>query len=168
MTFSSAQRCGIAALGWLLTSTPALAEGALGEFHSAPRAVAFSARPSVNSVQSNALTNSVTALPFSVAEETRPDGSRIRRYLANNGQVFAVGWRTLYKPDLSSLLGASFPDYEKEASSAAKRGGIQRQFQMGSADLVLHSTGHLHVFSGLAYKPSLLPPGVTAQALGWS
>jgi hypothetical protein len=170
MTFNSALRCGSVALGWIVVGTAAHAAGALGEFHNTARPVVFSARPSTGTPYSTTLSSGTaalsTALPYSVAEEVRPDGSRIRRYLTPNGQVFAIGWKTLYKPNLASLLGASFPDFERAASNAAQRGGIQRQFRMGESDLVLQSTGHLHVFSGLAYKPSLLPAGVTGQTLG--
>ena len=168
MTFNSALRCGIAALGWVAVGTAAQAGGALGEFHSAPRPVVFAARSAASMDPSTAsIANSApVVMPYSVAEEVRPDGSRIRRYLTPNGQVFAVSWKTLYKPNLTTLLGTSFPDYEKAAGTAAQRGGIQRQFRMDANDLVLQSAGHLHVFSGLAYKPSLLPAGVTGQTLG--
>ena len=168
MTFNSTLRCGIAALGWVAVGTAAQAAGALGEFHSAPRPVVFSARSaaSMDPGTASIAETAPTALPYSVAEEVRTDGSRIRRYLAPNGQVFAIGWKTLYKPNLTSLLGTSFPDYARAAGTAAQRGGIQRQFRMDANDLVVQSSGHLHVFSGLAYKPSLLPAGVTAQTLG--
>lgn len=118
------------------------------------------ASPSINSA--------ATLQSYSLAEEVHPDGSRIRRYLAANGQVFAISWKTMYKPDLSKLLGASFPEYADAAHTAAQRGGIQRQFRLDGSDLVLQSAGHLHVFTGMAYKPSLMPSGVTAQTLGWS
>lgn len=168
MTFNSTLRCGIAALGWVALGTAAQAAGALGEFHSMPRAVVFAARSaaSMDPGTASSAETAPAALPYSVAEEVRTDGSRIRRYLAPSGQVFAVSWKTLYKPKLSTLLGNSFPDYEKAAITAAQRGGIQRQFRMDTNDLVVQSAGHLHVFSGLAYKPSLLPAGVTAQTLG--
>lgn len=97
---------------------------------------------------------------------TMADGSRVQQYVAGNGQVFAVTWNTLHKPDLSELLGNAFASYAGAAQLAARRGGIQRQFRHESLDLVLQSGGHLHVFSGYAYRPSLLPRGLSAQALG--
>jgi len=103
---------------------------------------------------------------YTVHDLQLPDGSRVRQFVGGNGQVFAVSWNTLYKPDLSKLLGASFPTYAGAAQEAGKRGGIQRQFRHESADLVVQTSGHLHVFQGYAYRPSLMPQGVSAQSMG--
>lgn len=97
---------------------------------------------------------------------TMADGSRVQQFVGGDGRVFAVRWDTQYKPDLSALLGASFPAYSAAAQTAAKKGGIQRQFRHAAGDLVLQSNGHLHVFSGYAYRRSLLPPGLSPQGLG--
>ena len=104
---------------------------------------------------------------YAVQATQQPDGSRVQELVAGNGVVFAVRWNTLYKPDLSALLGGSFPTYADAARQAAQRGGIQRQFRLDATDLVVHSTGHLHTFTGYAYVRSLLPAGLTPQALGW-
>ncbi len=106
------------------------------------------------------------AAQYSVHELKMADGSRVLQYVAGNGRVFAVRWNTLYKPDLSSLLGASFTSYSTAAREAASQGGIQRHFRHQSADLVVQSGGHLHVFAGYAYRPSLLPQGLSLQAMG--
>jgi hypothetical protein len=90
----------------------------------------------------------------------------VQQFVASNGLVFAVRWNTLYKPDLSALLGTAFPAYASAAQQAGQRGGIQRAFHHAGSDLVLLSTGHLHVFSGYAYRRSLLPRGLSVQALG--
>lgn len=111
--------------------------------------------------------HSVARAPqYAVHELTMADGSRVQQYVAGNGRVFAVRWDTLYKPDLSAMLGSSFPDYNNAAHEAAKRGGIQRHFRHEGADLVVQSSGHLHVFSGYAYKRSLLPQGLSLQSIG--
>jgi hypothetical protein len=117
--------------------------------------VRMSARHSVARVQQ-----------YAVHELKMADGSRVQQYVAGNGRVFAVRWNTLYKPDLSDLLGTSFPDYASAAGTASRRGGIQRQFHHESNDLVVQSSGHLHVFSGYAYRRSMLPQGVSAQSIG--
>ena len=97
---------------------------------------------------------------------TMADGSRVQQYVGADGRVMAVRWNTLYKPDLSQLLGSSFPAYATAAHAAAQKGGIQRHFHHEGNDLVLHSSGHLHVFTGYAYRRSLLPRGLRAQDLG--
>ena len=103
---------------------------------------------------------------FARHELTLPDGSRVQQWVASNGLVFAVRWNTLHKPDLSSLLGNAFASYGSAARQAALRGGIQRQFRHQESDLVVQSDGHLHVYSGYAYRPSLLPQGIRPQTLG--
>lgn len=102
---------------------------------------------------------------YAVHELSTADGSRLRQYVGGNGRVFAVSWHTLYKPDLNSLLGSSFPAYNRAAHAAARQGGVQRQFRQTSDDLVMQSSGHLNVYSGFAYRPSLLPSGVSPQSL---
>jgi hypothetical protein len=106
------------------------------------------------------------AQQYAVHDLKMADGSLVQQYVAANGRVFAVRWNTLYKPDLSALLGASFPAYASAAQQAARHGGIQRQFHHEAGDLVLHSAGHLQVFSGYAYRRSLLPRGLNLQHIG--
>jgi hypothetical protein len=103
---------------------------------------------------------------YAVHDLTMADGSHVQQYVGGNGQVFAVRWNTLHKPDLAALLGKGFASYAGAAQLAARRGGIQRQFRHESLDLVVQSGGHLHVFTGYAYRPSLLPQGLKPQALG--
>lgn len=108
----------------------------------------------------------VAALPlYSVNDLLTVDGSRVRQYVSSRGMVFAVSWNTLYKPDLSAVLGAAFPTYAKAAQDATKIPGIQRHFRHESLDVVVQSTAHLHVFSGFAFRPSLVPKGVSPERL---
>jgi hypothetical protein len=106
------------------------------------------------------------AQQYTVHALTLADGSRLQQYVAGNGRVFAVRWDTLYKPDLSTLLGTSFADYSSAAQAAGRRGGIQRQFRHDGSELVVQSSSHLHVFTGYAYRRSLLPHGVSARSIG--
>lgn len=163
MTSSSLRARSLAVAAVLLWGFAHLtAYAALGEHHvDAPAAGAAA-------VASVATKRSVAAMArYTVHDVQRPDGSLIREYVAPSGLVFAVSWNTLYKPNLSTLLGASFPSYANAAQTAGQRGGIQRQFRVADADLVVQSTGHLHVFAGHAYLHSQLPQGVTPQTLGW-
>lgn len=151
MTFSS--RSGLLAL---LLASP-LAWAGLGEAEGsiAPQAVHMQARQSV-----------ARAALYTVHELKMADGSRVRQYVASSGRVFAVSWNTLYKPELSALLGPSFSSYSHAARTAAQQGGVQRQFRHEGDDLVVQSSGHLHVYAGYAYRRSLLPPGLRLDALG--
>lgn len=106
------------------------------------------------------------AAQYSLHELQSADGSRVRQYVSANGMVFAVSWHTLYKPDLSTLLGTSYPRYAAAAQVAAQRGGVQRQFRHTDLDLVLQSSAHLHVFSGFAFRRSMLPRGLDPHQIG--
>lgn len=103
---------------------------------------------------------------YSLHELQTTDGSRVRQYVAANGMVFAVSWHTLYKPDLSTLLGPSYPAYAVSAQAAARRPGMQRQFRHEDLDLVLHSSAHLNVFSGFAFRRAMLPRGLDPHSIG--
>jgi hypothetical protein len=117
-------------------------------------------------VQMHARHSVARATQYSVHELKMADGSRVRQFVAGNGRVFAVNWTTLYKPDLSSLLGSSFGNYNDAVQTAAQRGGIQRQFRHEGTDLVVQSSAHLNVYRGFAYRPSMLPAGLRFQILG--
>lgn len=154
MTSSSARAAGLL-LGALLAAP--LAQASLGEPQSSIDA---------EGLRMHARRDVARAPQYTMHALTMADGSRVQQYVAANGRVFALRWNTLYKPDLSVLLGSSFPTYASAAQRAAQQGGIQRQFHHDGSDLVLQSSGHLHVFSGYAYRRSLLPRGLSVQSLG--
>jgi len=147
------------ALAWLLLLAAAVpqARAALGEDQGTVEG---------DGQRLQARRSTLRAAQYSVHELSSPDGSRVRQFVGPHGRVFAVSWNTLHKPDLSGLLGTSFADYRNAARHAADRGGIQRQFRHTGTDLVVQNSGHLQVYAGYAYRPSLLPAGLTPQALG--
>jgi hypothetical protein len=104
--------------------------------------------------------------PYRVHALKTSDGSRIWQYVGAHGRVFAVTWQAMHKPDLSKLLGESSASYERATAQAAHRGGIQRHFLHEQNDVVVQSNAHLHKFSGVAYRPSLLPVGFDLTKLG--
>jgi hypothetical protein len=162
MTFSDRVRASAAAV--LLVVAPSLwAKDSLGEIHSS----VAGANVSPSGVAAGERHLLAQNARYSMDEVQLADGSRIHKYLADNGQIFAVSWNTLYKPDLSLLLGTHFSSYAGATKLAGKKGGIQRQFHHEANDLVVQSGGHLHVFSGYAYLRSQFPAGVNPQLLGW-
>lgn len=178
MTFSNALRGSCAAL--LLLGAPAVwAKDALGDIHSSKASGSAAAVATPNAFASSNMPAPAPApalvarralaqqARYSVEDVQASDGSRIRKYIADDGLVFALSWNTLYKPDLSALLGQYFSSYAGAAKTAAQKGGIQRQFQHETADMVVRSGGHLHVFTGYAYLRAQFPAGVSPQALGW-
>lgn len=105
------------------------------------------------------------ASQFSVHDLLTPEGGRFREYVSSSGFVFAVVWRAQYKPDLSTILGSSYPAYLQSAKLAAQERGIKRRFRLDGLDLVVHSMAHLNVFSGYAYRASMLPASFNLQDL---
>jgi hypothetical protein len=118
-------------------------------------------------VQLRATRSMRTTVLYKVHELRSPNGIRALEYVSPTGVVFGVRWSATSKPDLSYFLGTSNPTYLSAAKDFARRPGIQRQFRHDNSDLVVASTSHLNVYTGYAYRRSLLPSNVTAQELGW-
>jgi hypothetical protein len=96
----------------------------------------------------------------------RPDGSAIHEYALPGGRVFAVSWHTRGKPRLDELLGKLFPDYAQAARQAMRlKPGAHHSAHLEQGDLVIDVTavGDAHV--GRAWLKSLLPRGLTSDAL---
>jgi len=91
-----------------------------------------------------------------------PAGITIREYLDNGGTVFAVIWRGPVMPDLQQVLGQYFSQYVAEAKS---RHDQRSHLSIRHTGLVLHAGGHLRAFFGTAYVPTLLPAGLSPDAL---
>jgi len=121
---------------------------------------------STDRIRMNARRSVAVTPQYSVHDLQAADGSRVRQYVAANGMVFAVTWHTLYKPDLSVVLGSSYSAYATSAQAAARRPGIQRRFRHEGLDVVVQSTAHLNVYSGFAFRRSMLPRGLSLERIG--
>jgi hypothetical protein len=80
--------------------------------------------------------------------------------------VFAVVWRGKRPPNLVSLLGSYFQEYQ-EASAAAAADGPRRRgmTHIEGSRVVVETGGHPGDVRGRAYIPSLLPAGVTKEMI---
>ena len=103
-----------------------------------------------------------TPAPYTVHEMLTPSGTVVREYAAATGKIFAVTWSGPNVPDLRQLLGASFDAYAAP-EAAGPRAHSHRAVTRG--DLVVQSSGRMRAFSGKAYLASLVPTGVTIDAL---
>lgn len=103
---------------------------------------------------------SIVQGPFTVHTIALPSGTAVREYVGSNGIVFGVAWDGPTLPDLKTTLGAAF---DRFASATPTRGG--GPLAVSAADLVVYSSGHLRAFSGHAYLPQALPPGVDASVV---
>ncbi len=95
---------------------------------------------------------------YSVQQITAADGTVIKEYVSPAGMVFGVSWQGPAMPDLSDLLGAYFPEFQKASGTATRR---HRAVAVKTDQVVVESGGHLRAFHGIAYVPGLLPSNLT-------
>jgi len=87
----------------------------------------------------------------------------VREYVSRD-LVFAVAWRGRRPPNLVSLLGSYFQEYQEAAAAVASNGPRMRGMtRIQGARVVVETGGHPGDIRGRAYIPSLLPSGVTKE-----
>jgi hypothetical protein len=119
------------------------------------------ARAAVASGASNA--SATSASNYTVRSTTLASGTIVNEYLSAQGVVFGIAWHGPRVPDLASLLGNYFPQYQQGLKAQrAARGGRGPVSVQGSG-LVVESGGHMGSFAGSAYLPQSLPAGVSAS-----
>lgn len=96
---------------------------------------------------------------YSVSMVVMVSGTVVREYISPTNTVFGVGWEGPTMPDLRQLLGSS----SSQLATIVGVGG--RALNMVTGDFVLHSGGHMRFFRGNAYIPSLVPAGVSTDAI---
>jgi len=97
---------------------------------------------------------------FTLHELQVPSGATVREYVSpTTGTVFGVAWQGPTMPDLRQLLGSHFDQYVSAAAARRSRGPVVIQLP----GLVVQSSGRMRAFSGRAYVPEALPPGVRAE-----
>lgn len=99
---------------------------------------------------------------YSVTQTTLASGDIVREYVSTAGTVFGIAWSGPMMPDLPTLLGAYFTQYDsaRVAQRTARPGRGPLNVQLPG--LVVRSGGHMGAFSGQAYLPQSLPAGVSA------
>jgi hypothetical protein len=141
-------------------AAPALA--ALGGAPTAPPpgATARSLSPVIHARASVAGAASTAA--YSVTQTSLPSGTVVREYVSAAGAVFGIAWRGPMMPDLPTLLGTYFTQYDsaRVAQRTAQPGRGPLDLELPG--LVVRSGGHMGAFSGQAYLPQSLPAGVSA------
>jgi hypothetical protein len=99
---------------------------------------------------------------YEIHEMVTPQGTTVREFASLAGKVCAVAWKGPFKPDLRQTLGAYFETYRAAPRLA---GSTRSHASVSERDLVVHASGHMRSFAGLAYVPSLLPAGVSPDEL---
>ncbi len=146
----SGARAKLCAIALALAAIPATALATLGqdETSAASDRVQLRAKHAVR-----------PAAGYAIDELQLPSGTTVREFISPEGKVFAVAWQGPVLPDLRQILGdATFQRYtNRELSPRISRS--HRVVQQ--PDLVIHSSGRVRAFRGMAYVPALLPAGVT-------
>jgi hypothetical protein len=107
---------------------------------------------------------SAISTPYTVNESTLTGGTVVREYIGQSGTVFAVVWQGAHVPDLSALLGDSFPTYVQSLNQLhASQGTALGPADVERSDLVVQSGGHMGAYVGRAWLPSALPAGVSTD-----
>jgi hypothetical protein len=97
---------------------------------------------------------------FTLHELQVPSGATVREYVSpTTGTVFGVAWQGPSMPDLRQLLGSHFDQYVSAMAARRSRGPVVIQLP----GLVVQSSGRMRAFTGRAYLPEALPPGVRAE-----
>ena len=108
--------------------------------------------------------NIIPAQSYAIQEITTSE-LVVREYVFAD-TVFAVAWRGRRPPNLVSLLGSYFQDYQEAASAAAANGPRMRGVtRIQGAHVVVETGGHPGDIRGRAYIPALLPSGVTKEMI---
>ncbi|WP_084239087.1 DUF2844 domain-containing protein [Sphingomonas asaccharolytica] len=99
-------------------------------------------------------------------EMTRPNGGSVREFTNAAGMVFAVTWSGPGKPDLKTLFGTYFSTFQSNSVATARQmHSLRRPPQVAQRDLQIQAGGHMGWFHGVAFVPSLAPPGFSIDDL---
>lgn len=137
--------------------SPGIASATLGD-----------AEPTV-SIDAQALDAQLSALPvaspqpdlYSI-EQFNNDGFSVKEFVTKNGEVFAVAWKGIHKPDLKQILGVYYDEYVTAHSQHHKAKG-RAPLQVSGPHSTFHSSGHMGAVRGHALATSLIPNGVALK-----
>lgn len=88
----------------------------------------------------------------------------VREYVFGD-TVFAVAWRGRRPPNLVSLFGSYFQEYQEAATAASSGPRMRGMTHLQGPHVVVETGGHPGDIRGRAYLPSLLPSGVTKEMI---
>ncbi|MDR5736893.1 DUF2844 domain-containing protein [Caballeronia sp. LZ019] len=131
-----------------------------GDPLSAPQG-ATTAKAVVHAAASGA--SASAASDYTVRTTTLASGTVVNEYVSSAGTVFGIAWRGPRMPDLATLLGSYFPQYQQGLLAQRTARGGRGPVSVQDPGLVVNSGGHMGSFAGSAYLPQSLPAGVSAS-----
>jgi hypothetical protein len=114
-------------------------------------------------VQMRASLKITHAQAYTVHEMQQSSGTVVREFVSPAGQVFAVAWQGPFLPDMKQILGTYFSRYEQVGIARPRR--AQGPLMIDTPELVLESSGHMQSYRGRAYVPTMVPQGVSLDAI---
>jgi hypothetical protein len=106
--------------------------------------------------------NASVAHPQYTVQEIANGAVTVREY-SQNGVVFGVAWKGVSAPDLSSLLGSYYSEFQDASKKAVHPKGQRAHSMVQGAHVVVERAGHMRAIQGKAYVLALLPQGVSAD-----
>ena len=140
------------------TTLPALSYAALGGDSAS---IAVDNKALASSV-SNVVTTTASNSNYQMATIKTTDGHTINEYsVPNGGRVFCVTWHGRSYPDFKQILGSDAP----QLKTATKSSQGLTSSNLNGNDFTFKMSGLPGNFSGVAYKPSLVPANVNVDSL---
>lgn len=96
-------------------------------------------------------------------ERMQSPANRVREFVSPSGVVFGVAWDGISHPDLDRLLGAYAPEWRRAVAKPST--GSRRHRRVRAGGLVVETWGHMRSLHGRAWVSSLVPRGVSADAV---
>jgi hypothetical protein len=112
-----------------------------------------------------ALMRMVRSDAYALHEIRSASGTMIREYVNASGTVFAVAWDGPWLPDLRQVLGDHFDRYQAIMQSRQHARTGRGAVAIDEPGLVVQMSGRPRAFTGRAYLPALLPPGLQLQSI---
>jgi hypothetical protein len=157
MTWTPTASCARSGLLLLILILPSTASAALG----GSTASVDADRVHVQ----GALMRMVRNDAYALHEIRSASGTLIREYVNSAGVVFAVAWQGAYAPDLRQVLGDRFDQYQSAMVVRQRARRLRGSITIDEPGLVVQTSGHARNFSGRAYVPALLPPGLQLETI---
>jgi hypothetical protein len=104
--------------------------------------------------------NAPAVTAYNVEQMTTPSGTAVKEYVGTDGRVFAVTWRGRRPPDLATLLGAYFTQYQHAANAGGLTAHGLHHASVRGSEVVVETAGHMRDMWGRAFLPAMLPSGV--------
>ncbi len=139
---------------------PQPAHAALGENADSVAADAVSLGAASVRHSPRSAVNAPALVAYSVEQMTTPAGIAVDEYVGPDGRVFAVTWRGRRPPNLATLLGTYFTQYQDAAYAGGLTAHGLHHASVRGRDVVVETAGHMRDMWGRALLPAMLPVGV--------